>query len=90
MGKVVELSSYRPQSWINGTMLCTACKYEWVGVCPVGRKDGIECPLCGTERAVLKYPVVPETYVVCSCGGELFYITPEGAMCRECGEDLDL
>lgn len=90
MGEVVELSEYRPKRWLSGTMLCTVCKYEWDGVCPAGRKDGMDCPLCGVAKAVLKFPVVPQSYWMCGCGGELFYITPDGVCCRECGEEVEL
>lgn len=86
MSNVVDLDSYRKRTWLSGPVLCTACRHEWVGVFPEESRDVVECPECGRCKGVLKFPVVPEVAYVCnSCDGVLFYITPEGCTCRECG-----
>ena len=90
MGEVVNIEDYRPKSWLSGPMLCTGCRHEWIGACPMGMKDELECPECGSAKGVLKHAVVPEVYWICPCGGELFYFTPEGVYCRECGLEAEI
>jgi hypothetical protein len=89
MGEVIDISSRNPDRWVSGPMLCTACKHEWNGVVPAGMVSGWECPECKCVRAVLKYPVIPPTIWTCKCGGDLFHLTPEGALCRECGAEAN-
>lgn len=85
MGEVIDLADKRPSRWVTGTMLCTQCKHEWIGTVPAGCVSGWECPECKCLRAVHKFPVVPEITWTCQCSGDLFYLTPQGAICRECG-----
>lgn len=71
----------------SGEAVCLACKHTWTAVAPVGTAQ-LECPECGTERGVWKYPFSPavgEELWQCNCGCELFYIIPDGHMCYGCG-----
>ena len=86
MGDVVDIKRAAPERWVEGPMLCTACKHEWHGTCPVGCTSGFTCPECGSGRAILKYPVIPAEIWRCDCGGDLFHLTRDGAVCRECGD----
>lgn len=74
---------------LSGEAICTACKHEWMVVAPVGTTEH-ECPSCGTFSGLLKYPVMPSTRWQCNCGNELFFIMPDGCMCRACGQIANL
>lgn len=71
----------------SGEAFCINCKHEWIAVCPTGTVQ-LECPKCLTMKGLFKYPFSPQPgslIRVCNCGNELFYITPEGHMCANCG-----
>ncbi|WP_051261709.1 helix-turn-helix domain-containing protein [Desulfovibrio inopinatus] len=70
---------------VSGEAVCLNCKHEWISIAPVGT-TWLECPNCGLHKGAGKYPVIPQEYWQCTCGMELFYITPKGAMCPQCGK----
>lgn len=71
---------------LSGRCVCLGCKHEWVGVTPVGKHDGLECPACGLLKGVhvgIAYPV--EMWQCGTCSAVLFFITKDGAQCSVCG-----
>lgn len=89
MGDVVSLIAKKPDRFVSGLFRCSVCKHEWSGVVPAGVVDGCECPECGLHRGMSVHPVVPGELFKCDCSGELYYLTREGASCRECGALAD-
>lgn len=91
MSNVIELpSSDKPGEddgphW-SGECICGACGHEWHAVVPVGDEDHLECPKCHRWWGCAKNAVTPpDAMWRCNCGETLFWLTPEGAMCRRCG-----
>lgn len=63
------------------------CGHVWRGVAPVGTVN-MECPKCGDHKGHWRFEFSPEEGDMvreCQCGQQLFYITPEGHMCANCG-----
>lgn len=83
MGDVVDLNCQKPH--LNGPAICTNCKHEWQAETPVGDHTNLKCPECGLHVGIIGAPVIPSEWWECVCGGELFYLTREGARCRTCG-----
>lgn len=72
---------------MTGEAFCISCKHTWVAMSPTGISQ-LQCPECRTMKGLFKYPAcVPEGQLIreCSCGNELFYLTPEGHLCPNCG-----
>lgn len=70
----------------SGEAFCISCKYTWVAVAPTGT-EWLECPKCERSTGKMKYPfcITFGLIRVCGCGNELFYITPSGHLCPNCG-----
>jgi hypothetical protein len=88
MGDVVDL---RPKGGdadgphLAGEAVCGACGREWVAVAPAGT-IALECPGCGRLWGALKHIIEPRITWRCRpCGEQLFWLTPDGAVCRRCG-----
>lgn len=86
MSTIVEL---RPRHDPHGAgdAFCLQCNHQWVAVAPTGTVQ-LECPECHTMKGLFKFPFAPsEGQLVreCNCGNQLFYMTPEGHMCANCG-----
>lgn len=88
MGDVVELRQAEPkESHVTGEAFCVQCNHEWVAVAPAGTTQ-LECPECRTEKGLFKFPCRPpegEQVWTCNCGNHLFYMTPDGHLCPNCG-----
>lgn len=83
MGEVVNLDAQRPH--LAGEAICLSCKHEWAAVCPIGT-TWLECPACHLLRGVMKFPVIRDgLHWTCACGNQLFYISPDGTYCPNCG-----
>lgn len=68
-----------------GTALCIDCRHEWEAAVPIGT-EWFECPSCHTHKARWKFTFYPSDMVrQCNCGNQLFYMTPEGHLCANCG-----
>jgi hypothetical protein len=70
-----------------GEAFCLQCRHEWVQVAPTGTTR-FECPKCLTMKGLFKFEHGPndnELRRECHCGNQLFYLTPEGHMCANCG-----
>lgn len=87
MGDVVQLSERRPH--ISGMAFCTHCDHRFAAVAPAGTAhQWLECPACHTEKALYQFPCcLPAGGLVrtCDCGNQLFYLTPAGHLCPNCG-----
>jgi hypothetical protein len=71
----------------SGEAFCFKCRKEWVAVAPVGTVQ-LECPECHTMKGLFKFPFnveVGQLVRECNCGNQLFYLTPEGHLCANCG-----
>lgn len=71
----------------SGDAFCIYCDHTWVAVAPVGTLH-LQCPKCLTMKGRFKFEFKPsEGQMVrqCDCGNQLFYLTPEGHMCANCG-----
>ena len=70
-----------------GEAFCLQCGCEWYAVAPTGVTQ-LECPQCHTMKGLFRFGFEPcEGGMVreCQCGNRLFYLTPEGHMCANCG-----
>lgn len=71
----------------EGEAFCLNCNHTWVAVVETGTTQ-LECPECHTMKGLLKYPysiVEDQPTLSCGCGNQLFYLTPEGHLCPNCG-----
>ena len=88
MGNVVEFSRpERTEPHGSGEAVCTGCGHAWAAVVPVGVTE-FECPSCHASKGRWRfgfYPSVGQKVRECACGNQLFYLTPEGHLCAECG-----
>lgn len=85
--RTINLEQWKAENGLKleGEAQCLACGEHWVGSTPIGT-TWIECPKCGSERGVFRYPIEYMTkHWFCTCGGSLFYITPKGCYCPACG-----
>lgn len=69
---------------LTGPAVCGACQHEWPAIVPVGTTS-LECERCKRMWGTFKHQVAPQAAWRCNCGELLFWLTPNGAMCRRCG-----
>lgn len=70
-----------------GQAFCISCDHTWTAVVPTGVTQ-FECPACHRDTGMWKFPFAPsEGQMVreCRCGNQLFYLTPDGHLCANCG-----
>lgn len=77
------------ERWASGAARCHSpnCGHEWHAVAPEGTTT-LDCPKCHDSQGHWRGEFqLPEGTLVrtCNCGEQLFYITPEGHLCRACG-----
>lgn len=77
---------------ICGEAFCIACNHRWTAQTEpglVGVVDPrLECPACHANRGQWCFDFAPPPDALvrtCNCGGQLFYIRPEGHQCPRCG-----
>lgn len=71
----------------HGEAFCLGCGRTWIAVAPVGTTQ-LECPECRSMKGHWKFEFAPAegTKVwACNCGNQLFYLTPDGHLCANCG-----
>lgn len=71
----------------SGEAFCIACSNTWVAVAPTGSVS-LDCPACGSHKGKWKfefYPSEQQMVRTCACENQLFYLTPDGHMCANCG-----
>jgi|GEM_PF-2168990 len=72
--------------WLAGPARCLSCHHEWAVAAPRGCHAQLECPACGLLKGELIGAVVPEgDRQTCACGNDIFFLTPDGAVCALCG-----
>lgn len=78
---------------VAGMAKCLDCRHEWSAVMPFEQKTSeaslawLECPSCHLnkgrfmerfDRDVLRWN--------CTCGNDLFFVSPDGCFCPNCGD----
>lgn len=85
MPEVIDFPKPEDGPHIAATAVCGACLHEWAAVAPVGHTH-LECPKCKRRWGTMKHPIEPTGPAWrCYCGEELFWLLPDGPMCRRCG-----
>lgn len=71
---------------ISGDARCLACDHEWEAVAPAGT-IWLECPKCTLQRGRYFAHTAPDCmfWLCTGCGSDLFYVTPRGNFCPNCG-----
>jgi len=86
---VINIDDHKPH--LSGRIKCASCHHEWVGVCPIdpdGNAPCLECPNCSMMQGFFMHPICASEDKMawrCTCSGETFMITPDGALCIRCG-----
>lgn len=71
----------------SGAAFCIGCGHTWQAVVPTGTTT-FDCPECGAAKGKWKfefYPSGDQKVRECCCGNQLFYLTPDGHLCANCG-----
>jgi hypothetical protein len=71
----------------SGEAFCIGCGEEWIAIAETGTLQ-LECPVCKTMKGKFRFEFcVAEGELVreCNCKNRLFYLTPLGHMCANCG-----
>jgi hypothetical protein len=71
----------------SGEAFCLGCDHRWIAVAPVG-ETVFECPSCKAHKGRWKFEFMPadgQLVRQCNCGNQLFYLTPDGHLCANCG-----
>jgi hypothetical protein len=90
MANVIPFPATPPEpegQWNSGAAQCLLCGHEWVAVAPTG-VVWLECPSCRAVKGHFKFHCCPgedEPVWACDCGNALFFLTPNGHMCANCG-----
>jgi hypothetical protein len=82
VGDIIDIRSRQPH--IAGRATCLGCRFKWVAVAEVGAVT-LECPSCGLMKGAFAGTIVPDVVLECGCGNSLFFMTPEGPLCGNCG-----
>lgn len=80
--------NFTPGKHGSGPAKCMGCQHTWEAVVPVGTTQ-LDCPACGAWKGILLAPYRTELVWTCVCGCDLFCLTPDGAMCPNCGLSPD-
>jgi hypothetical protein len=70
-----------------GEAFCIACNCTWGACAPTGTTV-LECPNCKAMKGHFKFKFAPadgQFVYECDCGNQLFYLTPDGHLCANCG-----
>ena len=84
MGEVVSLFA---QQHGQGEAFCQSCGHTWQAVATTGT-EAFQCPECERFTGHWKfefYPATDQMVRECNCGNQLFYLTPDGHLCANCG-----
>lgn len=87
MSNILPFERQRPEQTGAGEAFCIACDHSWVAVAPTGTTT-FECPVCHTMKGKWKFEFAPsdgQLARTCNCGNQLFYLTPDGHLCANCG-----
>jgi len=82
--EIISLDDLKPH--MSGEARCLLCGHKWVSVSPTGT-IWLECSECHTMKGTYIYPAIRDgAHWTCNCGNDLFYATPDGFYCPNCGE----
>lgn len=81
---VICLDDHRSRDLVSGEMVCRTCGDHWEGRIEVGELAAT-CPSCGANNSRPFHYVEPDEVWYCACGETLFFLTPEGPVCPNCG-----
>jgi hypothetical protein len=86
---VINLQKHKEEkeSRNRGVARCLDCKHEWEAIAH-HEAVWLECPKCSLEkgRFVGSHILAEGTdQWVCRCDNDLFFITPNGCFCPNCG-----
>lgn len=87
MGDVISLEEEKVKRnpHMRGQAHCLLCGKEEIAVAPVGT-TWMKCSGCHAMKLRFDGHVPPTGYFwVCNCGSTLFYLSPDGAYCPNCG-----
>jgi len=88
MGDVLQFRRREPEKQHGtGMAFCIGCGHEWVAVAEAGTTV-LQCPECQAHKGKWCfefYPASGQLVRQCNCGNQLFYMTPDGHMCANCG-----
>lgn len=90
-----EIAGLDWEQYDMGVAKCFGCKRTWVAIVAQISPDPThfyECPSCHREKGLLKNAYAPPDGAMvwtCNCGNNLFYMTPEGHWCPNCGVYAD-
>lgn len=89
MAKILDIDKLRPHR--AGMVDCVSCGHTWVAVIPVSdMAPALECPSCGKMKGQFRArPWQKKNTWTCTCGNDLFQITPDGIYCPDCGDWQD-
>ncbi len=84
----MNIIPFKPrQQTAEGDAFGIACGHTWRAVAPTGVVD-LECPACHAMKGRWRfafYPAAGQMVRECDCGNQLFYLTPDGHLCANCG-----
>lgn len=93
---VISLAAFRQERsphW-SGKCVCLGCRHEWVGVGPIGKTAGLDCPACDLPKGACKHPFGAQEGDLefrCNCGCEALtaYVRHgrKWLRCMACGDD---
>ena len=84
-GSIILSPGFRPS--VQGPAHCIACHHEWTAVAKAG-EWWFHCPSCGTNKGTMIFHAAPTEGAkrwTCACGCQVFYLTPQGPFCPNCG-----
>lgn len=87
MTNVVKLRRPVKERHGQSEAFCMQCGHVWQAVAPIGTTR-FECPECHSMKGLWRFefaPSVGQMVRECNCGNQLFYLTPDGHMCANCG-----
>ena len=85
---MTNITQIKPTKLISGDAFCLNCGHIWIAITKSGSTQ-LECPNCNTMKGLFKFPFdvsKDQIYRECSCGNNLFIITPNGHLCPNCGD----
>lgn len=91
MGQIIEFGRRTAGEQVEqhgvGEAFCIGCGHTWAATAPTGTVN-LECPACHSMKGKWKFEFYPgpgQMVRECGCGNQLFYMTPDGHLCANCG-----
>jgi len=87
MNNVIEFRQIKNKQTAEGEAFCLGCGFKWQAQALAGQTR-LPCPECKASKGIWKFehsPSKDQLVRQCNCGNQLFYLTPDGHMCANCG-----